>query len=415
MVSAFSRKLSLAAIFMTVSISAAFSQEVTRSDQVPGLRTYDIDLKVMPRAEKDSVRMVADIWQEYVASFTSAMFTSDRRRSMWVDGSPDYLLEYDDGNLLYASFRETRIADIRKINAGTYEIILITRSKIPGEEFKDWVESVYKVCAMAVVKPSGKKNVSENPFRLCNWLDAVIPTLKKSSGKDIGYYCSPGCSVPSKAARANASFVRKFKAEYGIEYDQPLRYVVAPSVELCESYSGFQFNAYSNPLTGSLSPKISGSGFYGGTFGAGTILSDFYDDRYDMLLLLVRSEYPDAQEMIQKGLAAYYGGYMDYTFKELKHSLENYLEKNKVDLLDEDAVCDIQVPLISSGSRNSQVSVPLLNILGGVLAENAVTENGVWKVKELLECTDYQKLFPTLGIASKNVNSFVRESLKQDQ
>ena len=133
-------------IALSIALTAAASsfcaaQEVTRSAQIPGLRPYTVDLEYMPRPEKDSVRMVAELWKGYVESFTSSSVDETRRRSFWVDGSPDYLQEFDDGNLLYSSFRENRILDIRKLGGGTYELIAATFSKLPGEEYEGWMET----------------------------------------------------------------------------------------------------------------------------------------------------------------------------------------------------------------------------------------------------------------------------------
>ena len=55
----------------------AAAQQVTRSEQVPGLRPYKVDLPLMTSAEKDSVRMVADLWKRYVASFTTASVSKE--------------------------------------------------------------------------------------------------------------------------------------------------------------------------------------------------------------------------------------------------------------------------------------------------------------------------------------------------
>lgn len=98
--------------------SFSTAQQMTSSTQIPGLRPYNVDLEYMSRQEKDSVRMVSELWKAYVESFTSSSADDARRRSFWVDGSPDYLQEFDDGNLLYASFRENRILDIRKLGDG---------------------------------------------------------------------------------------------------------------------------------------------------------------------------------------------------------------------------------------------------------------------------------------------------------
>ena len=95
------RTAALAALTFTALTASA--QVVTRSRQVPGFRPYDVDLAVMSKAEKDSVLMVADLWKMYVESFTTSSVSEDRRRSMWMDGAPDYLLELDDGSMLYSA------------------------------------------------------------------------------------------------------------------------------------------------------------------------------------------------------------------------------------------------------------------------------------------------------------------------
>ena len=189
-------KASLCAFLILALSFSGSAQKVTRSRQVPGLRTYDTDLAVMSKEEKDSVRMVADIWKMYVESFTSSSVSEERRRSMWMDGASDYLLEFDDGALLYSSYRENRIIDVRKLAHGIYELVCMTSSKLPGEEHDGWVEAVYRVCAMAVAKDpeDGSRN---NPFRLGNWLDAVTSGLKKQTFGIIDYYRVPGCRIPA--------------------------------------------------------------------------------------------------------------------------------------------------------------------------------------------------------------------------
>ena len=61
------KAIALAALMLSLSFSVS-AQKVTRSRQVPGLRTYDTDLAVMSREEKDSVRMVTELWKNYVDS-----------------------------------------------------------------------------------------------------------------------------------------------------------------------------------------------------------------------------------------------------------------------------------------------------------------------------------------------------------
>lgn len=382
------------------------AQQVTRSEQVPGLRPYKVDLPLMTSAEKDSVRMVADLWKRYVASFTDASISKEIRRSMWMDGTPDYLLEFDDGNLLYASFREDRILDIRKIGSGTYEIIAMTKSRLPGDEYADWVESVFRVCAMAVVKPAEGK--LENPFRLCNWLDASIPTLARMSSGSIEYYCDKGCIPDKKVVQSVTLFMESFLDEYSINFSDPIRYVVAPDPDKCERLSGFLFNAYSNPLMATVNAKSTAPGFYGRTFGANTLLSNYFDDRHSIGLLLVRTGYPSALPMIHEGVAAYHGGYMTCSYKDVKASLQRFLKDNPgLDMADEDSFYDMVIPLLKDGKPNLAVA-PLEGILGALLVEHALELEGPGMVRKLLECKNYPDLFAVFGIEARNINQYVR-------
>ncbi len=403
-------KRNIQRIALSIALLAAASpfcaaQEVTRSAQIPGLRPYKVDLEYMPRAEKDSVRMVAELWKGYVESFTSSSVDEARRRSFWVDGSPDYLQEFDDGNLLYASFRENRILDIRKLGGGTYELIAATFSKLPGEEYDNWVEAVFRVCVKAVASGKGGK---ANPFRLCNWLDAEFPSLTKTIFKGIEYYCVPDCEVPKKVASGLATFITMFVNEYAPGFQGPLRYVVASSVDQCERLSGILFNAYSNPLMSSASGKNSDRMFYGRTFGTDIVLSNYWDDRHDVALLLIKSSWPKALPMIQEGVAAYYGGYMDLSYSDIKASLRRYLASKKdLDLSNDDNFYDLSIPVVGKDGVTVAV-VPLEGIIGAAIVEYTIVQQGRSKVKNLLGCQNYSDIFKVLGIPSADINDFIR-------
>ena len=394
---------SLSALLAATSSFCA-AQEVTRSAQIPGLRPYKVDLEYISKEEKDSVRMVAELWKGYVESFTSSI-DETRRRSFWVDGSPDYLQEFDDGNLLYSSFRENRILDIRKLGGGAYELIAATFSKLPGDEYVNWVEAVFRVCAKAVAPGNGGK---DNPFRLCNWLDAELLSLTKTSFKGIEYYCVPGCEAPKRTASEMSTFIRTFINEYARGFSGPIRYVVAPSIDQCERLSGILFNAYSNPLMSSVSGKTSDRVFYGRTFGSDIVLSNYFDDKHDVALLLLRSAWPKALPMIQEGIAAYHGGYMDLSYSDIKVSLRRYLAgKKDLDLSDDDCFYDLSIPVAGSDGVTAAV-LPLEGLIGAAIVEYALTQSGHGKVRGLLECRSYADIFKALGIPSADINDFIR-------
>lgn len=396
----------IAAVILTLAIqSLSTAQQVTRSSQIPGLRPYKIDLECMSKAEKDSVRMVAELWQGYVESFTSSSVDESRRRSYWVDGSPDYLQEFDDGNLLYASFRENRILDIRKKGDSTYELTAATFSKLPGDEYSDWVEIVFRVRVEAVASGQGGK---ANPFRLRNYLDAEMPAVTKSRFKGIEYHCSVGCELPKHIASEMSSFVSKFINEYAPSFHVPVRYVVAPTVDQCERMSGVLFNAYSNPLMASPAGKASDRMFYGRSFGKDIVLSNYFDDRRDVALLLLRSEWPKALPIVQEGVATYHGGYMDLSYSDLKSSLRRYLAgKKDLDLSDDDNFYDLSIPVAGKDGVTSAV-VPLEGLVGAAIVEYSLSQSGSSKVCELLQCRSYAEIFKKLGIPASDVNDFIR-------
>ena len=398
------QKIALSLILLATASQLSMAQQATQSAQIPGLRPYKVDLEYMPRAEKDSVRMVAELWKGYLESFTSSA-DETKRRSFWVNGSPDYLQEFDDGNLLYSSFRENRILDIRKIGDGTYELIAATFSKLPGEDYEGWMETVFRVCARAVAPGNGGK---DNPFRLSNWLDAELPALTKTSFKGIEYYSSLGCEVPKRTASEMSTFVRTFINEYAPAFSGPIRYVVAPSIDQCERLSGFLFNSYSNPLMSSVSGKTSDRAFYGRTFGSDTVLSNYWDGRHDVALLLLRSAWPKALPMIQEGIAAYLGGYMDLSYSGIKASLRHYLAgKKDLDLSDDDNFYDLTIPVAGKDGVTAAV-VPLEGLIGAAIVEYSLTQNGHGMVRSLLECGTYTDIFKTLGIPSSDINDFIR-------
>ena len=391
---------------LTLTALTASAQVVTRSRQVPGFRPYDVDLAVMSKAEKDSVLMVADLWKMYVESFTTSSVSEDRRRSMWMDGAPDYLLELDDGSMLYSSFRENRIIDVRKLHHGVYELVCMTTSKLPGEEYDGWVEAVYRVCAMAVAKDPGNGG-RNNPFRLGNWLDAFASGLKKQSIGMIDYYRVPGCRIPSKDYSGMGSYAEKLVNDYGIAFDTKIRYVVAPTMEQCQQISGFLFNAYSNPLMGTVTSKSSGYAFYGRTFGSNTMVSNYYDDCHDVALLIVRKGFPDALPMMQEGFASYYGGLMTFSYSDLKAALSSMFASGKeIDLSNEDSFYDTCIPVSAKGAPGTVV-VPLETVLGALLVDYSLKKGGVKLVKELLRCNDYLELFEKLGVKVKDIDGFI--------
>ena len=400
------RKAYLSSVLILVLSFSCLAQKVTRSRQVPGLRPYDVDLAVMTREEKDSVRMIAELWKNYVESFSTASVPEDVRRSMWVDGMQDYLSEFDDGVLLYSSFRENRILDIRKMAPGIYEIVGMTYSKLAGEDYNDWVECVYRVCAMDVVGGEGTKGY--NPFRLCNWLDAVLPTLEKKMVGGIDYYCAPGCQVPEEGEDVSG-FVSSLADEYGFRMKSRIRYVITPTVDQCEQFSGYLFNAYSNPLMGSVVPKAADSKFYGRVFGSRTLMSNYYDDLHDIALLIVRYCCPGAFPMVQEGFATFHGGYMDGSYESLKASFKDYLQKNeKIDFSDEDSFYDHTLPVKLGGST---VVIPLENLLGAFLVEYAWKNGGPNMVKKLLSCHDYPSLLNVVGAKPETAGAFLRKKI----
>lgn len=383
-------------------LEAAASAQ-TRSSQIPGVRPYEEDLKVMTKAEKDSVRMVSELWNSYVSSFVDSEVTDERRREMWVDGSPDYLQEFDDGNLLYGTFRENRIEDIRKLGSGVYEITVVTRSKLSGE-YGDWVECVYRVCAMAVADAKQ----GENPFRLCNYLDALIPIMKKIEGQGVNFY-TEGQAVDKKVQTDVAEFVESFKDEYDIHEADPINMVIGTSADECIRMSGCIFNVYHNPLMTQGSLKYTNGLFYGKVFPSSVILTNYFDDRHDIILTLLNQAHPDALPMIREGMAIYHGGWMNYDYGTLRSCFDRFLEENPtIDLTDMDNLYETYVPISRKGSDRTEILIPIEYLAGAFIVENVFSRDGAWKVEKLLTCTNYPEVFQVLGVAVSDINKYFR-------
>lgn len=204
------------------------------------------------------------------------------------------------------------------------------------------------------------------------------------------------------------SLLRGFINEYVPSFQSQVRYVVASSIDQCERLSGILFNVYSNPLMSSASGKTSDKAFYGRIFGDDIILSNYYDDRHDVALLLLRSAWPNALPMVQEGIAAYHGGYMDLSYSDLKTSLRLYLAgKRDLDLSDDDDFYDLSIPVFREDGATVAV-IPVESLIGAVIVEYALTQYGHGKVRSLLECGRYADIFKTLDIPSADINDFIR-------
>lgn len=203
-------------------------------------------------------------------------------------------------------------------------------------------------------------------------------------------------------------FVRNFINEYAPDFTGTVRYLVASSVDQCERLSGILFNAYSNPLMSSASGKNSDIAFYGRTFGSDIVLSNYWDDRHDVALLLIKSSWPKALPMVQEGVAAYYGGYMDLSYSDIKASLRRYLASKKdLDLSNDDNFYDLSIPVSGEDGVTAAV-VPLEGIIGAAIVEYTIVQQGRSKVKNLLGCQNYSDIFKVLGIPSADINDFIR-------
>ena len=157
----------------------------------------------------------------------------------------------------------------------------------------------------------------------------------------------------------------------------------------------------------SASGKNSDRAFYGRTFGSDIVLSNYWDDRHDVALLLIKSSWPKALPMIQEGVAAYHGGYMDLSYSDIKASLRRYLASKKdLDLSDDDNFYDLSIPVAGKDGVTAAV-VPLEGIIGAAIVEYTIVQQGRSKVKNLLGCQSYSDIFKTLGIPSADINDFI--------
>lgn len=154
--------------------------------------------------------------------------------------------------------------------------------------------------------------------------------------------------------------------------------------------------------------KNSDRAFYGRTFGSDIVLSNYWDDRHDVALLLIKSSWPKALPMVQEGVAAFYGGYMDLSYSDIKASLRRYLASKKdLDLSNDDNFYDLSIPVSGEDGVTAAV-VPLEGIIGAAIVEYTIVQQGRSKVKNLLGCQNYSDIFKVLGIPSADINDFIR-------
>ena len=98
-----------------------------------------------------------------------------------------------------------------------------------------------------------------------------------------------------------SAFIKSFKSEYGIS-SPAVECIIEPDADACAKAAGIIFNVYQNPLMAQEPLKYTNGHFYGRIFifHSGKILTNYFDDRHDIVLSILNNEYPDALPLMRE-------------------------------------------------------------------------------------------------------------------
>lgn len=315
----------------------------------------------------ENIATIQQVWEGYVNAVAKGSDTTP----FWVQDSHDVLVGAHKDGLL-------NTYNIRKLTDKIYEINTI--AYYPDEAIKGGlINSIYKVCAMQ----------THEGWRLMNYFDATKSRYVSHRIGNVDFYIGLGVMADRKKMKESARFAESFIGSYQLDHKIPITYVVADSIDECSAMIGLSYT-----------PMRSHKPFAGRTIH-NLILSTRLNHIHEIVHAIMLPHYPDAPLFLHEGIATYYGGMAEQTYKDIKSIAKKYIILNDNDLSTQES---LNAPL---GNE-----VQLSNVVAAAIIEYTLQQGGESKVLPLFEATTYDEVFTLLGIDKEQQSHFIRTLFK---
>ncbi|MDL2228170.1 hypothetical protein LJC30_04715 [Odoribacter sp. OttesenSCG-928-L07] len=333
-------------------------------------------------SQDTSVRIIASLWENYLEARYDDYLNFRRnlqyqRRGdliqnlFWHAQTEDLLIGEIEKFML---FGELSTFSIRKYSKTIYEIHTLLQAKaFEGEGINTLF--LYKVCAIE----------TDNGFKFLNYFDVTKNSLQNYTSEDIDFYYPCGFEFDIEKVKETEKFLSQFRKDFNIEkLDKKIVCVVGNSLSESNAFIGFDFTI-----------ATSENKFAGYFLEPRTILTCRQDHIHEFVHVLIKSTYPNIYEILNEGIATYYGGQAGFDYDFHVKNLQKYLSENTVDFLNTSLLWDLEV----EGGR-------LAYTVGALIVDYTLNSYGTPKVIELFSCKDYEEIFLKLEIPTEDVNNF---------
>lgn len=311
----------------------------------------------------ENIPTISKVWKNYIDAIDVNSDTSQ----FWTNGSKDIHINLHKDGLL-------NTYNIRKLSDEIYEINTIAyypNSAIPG----GLVNAIYKVCAMRTTQG----------WQLMNYFDAIKGRYRQYDIGRIDFYMGNGVIVDKKQMKESADFAESFIRRYNLDYNDRITYLTADSIDECSAMIGLSYT----PLRTHKK--------YAGRTMSNLILSTRLNHIHEVVHAIMLPLFPDATQFLHEGIASYYGGMAEQSYKSVKDITKTYIGTENVDFSNKDSLA------VSLGN-----DIQLSNVVGAAIIEYALQQGGESEVIRLFSAANYDQVFELLGISNSQRANFIR-------
>ena len=333
----------------------------------------------------NEVKEIAILWDNYFnASISNSDATIYWNKEEIASGINDIIKYSASPQVPIYTIGNHFTFDIRKFDDEFYEII--TSFELGSDDNKS-ILSIYRICA--------KK--TDDKYKLYNSLHCNKQLLKSYKIGRVNYYYPHSFSMNRKDIKKAKKTILTFnniQNYYQIDANTPILYILANSIDECNSIIGFSYTKFRSHL------KIAGSFIYP------NILQSCHPDHlHELIHALFMPLYPNAPSLFHEGIATYYGGACQRNYVEHIDFLKEYLQNNpNIDLADFESY-----DFLIDNKTNPFYTV------GALIIDHTLTVGGAKKTLELFCYTSvYESLEKVLNIPSNEIHQYIHNLILQN-
>jgi hypothetical protein len=344
---------------------------------------------IITLSQDTSVKAIAHLWKKYLdaryGDFLNLLKNKQYNRQTdsiqnlyWYNQSEDLLISEIERYMLFAEYSTF---SIRKYSETIYEIHTLVQAKaFESDEINTLY--MYKVCATK----------TDDGYKFLNYFDISKNALQNYTSENIEFYYPCGFNFDTEKVNDTEKFISQFRKDYNIKKtNEKIICVIGNNLSESNAFLGFDFTI-----------ATSENRFAGLFLKPKTLLTCRQNHIHEFVHVLLKSTYTNIYDILDEGIATFYGGTAgsDYVFHA--NNLQKYLSKNTIDFLDTSLLWDLEI-------ENGRLAYTV----GALIIDYALNTYGTQKVIELFYCKDYEDIFSKLEIPMENVNKFFVQLLNE--